>query len=355
MLSFLNKLLTPDGKLVISSLNTKYTFLIRLIEKLGLKNKNPINTFIHLKKIKKITSSFSLDYQKYYSKQIIPFEFFGIGNFINSFLEILFSSFNFGIKTYMIFRNSEEVNIRLSKSIIIPAKNEAGNLNELVSRIPLFENTEIIFAYGESQDDTYKVMQEISKIYTNFTFKIITQTKSGKANAVWEAIKVIENDLIAILDADISVEPETLEDFFQIIEENNADFINGTRLIYEMDKNSMRYINKVGNRFFQFFIGKIIKEPLTDSLCGTKVFKKEFISDIHYWQKIFWQEDPFGDFDLIFSAAYSGQKIAELPIRYRERRYGSTQISRFRDGYKLIKYLIASFLMFNTSINVKKF
>ena len=42
---------------------------------------------------------------------------------------------------------------------------------------------------------------------------------------------------------------------------------------------------------------------------------------------------------MIFSAAYSGQKIVELPISYKERRYGTTQISRFKDGYKLLIYL----------------
>ena len=116
-----------------------------------------------------------------------------------------------------------------------------------------------------------------------------------------------------------------------------------------MDKKSMRYLNKLGNRFFQFFIGKLIKEPLTDSLCGTKVFKKSLINDIKFWQSQFNIDDPFGDFDLIFSCAFTGQKIVELPISYKERRYGSTQISRFRDGLKLLVYLIYSFLIYNTS------
>ena len=116
-----------------------------------------------------------------------------------------------------------------------------------------------------------------------------------------------------------------------------------------MDKKSMRFLNKLGNRFFQFFISKIINEPLTDSLCGTKVFKKSNLDDLYRWQKIFNVKDPFGDFDMIFSAAYSGQKIVELPISYKERRYGTTQISRFKDGYKLLIYLLASFRIFNTS------
>ena len=249
----------------------------------------------------------------------------------------------------MIFRPSEVLENEYSKSIIIPAKNEEGNLEELVSRIPNFKHTEVIFAYGKSKDNTFEVMKRIIETNNKFKFKLIEQTKTGKANAVWEAIKVVENDVIAILDADISVEPETLGDFFEIVDKNRADFVNGTRLIYHMDKNSMRFLNRLGNRFFQFFISIIINEPLSDSLCGTKVFKKSYLDDLNKWQNEFGKTDPFGDFDLIFAAAYSAQKIVELPIIYKERRYGVTQISRFKDGYKLLVYLITSFLTFNSS------
>tara|TARA_B100000900_G_scaffold416277_1_gene450932 strand:- start:8103 stop:9401 length:1299 start_codon:yes stop_codon:yes gene_type:complete len=349
LLSTITEALSDDGKLIISSINSKYSIIFKFFEYLKIKDSNKNNSYIHLKKIQNITNGLGLEYQKYYTKQFFPFKLFFIGGMINKVLEVLFFQFNLGIKTYMIFRPLNRKGKKLSKSIIIPAKNEEGNLKELVSRIPKFDNTEIIFSYGQSEDRTLEVMNEITDMYSNFLFKVVIQTQTGKANAVWEALEVVENEVIAILDADISVEPETLADFFHIIEKNSADFVNGTRLVYEMDKKSMRFLNKLGNRFFQFFISRIINEPLTDSLCGTKVFKKSNIDDLYRWQKIFNVKDPFGDFDMIFSAAYSGQKIVELPISYKERRYGSTQISRFKDGYKLLVYLIASFRVFNTS------
>ncbi len=349
LLSTISDSLTDDGKLIISSINSKYSLIFKFFEYLKIKDSNKNNAYIHLKKIKNITNGLGLEYQKFYTKQLFPFKLFFLGGIINRMLEVFFFPFNLGIKTYMIFRPLNRKGKKLTKSIIIPAKNEEGNLKELVSRIPKFDNTEIIFSYGQSEDKTLDVMNEISDMYNNYLFKIVMQSETGKANAVWEALEVVENEVIAILDADISVEPETLVDFFQIIEKNSADFVNGTRLVYEMDKKSMRFLNKLGNRFFQFFISKIINEPLTDSLCGTKVFKKSNIDDLYRWQKIIDVKDPFGDFDMIFSAAYSGQKIVELPISYKERRYGTTQISRFRDGYKLLVYLIASFRIFNTS------
>ena len=125
-------------------------------------------------------------------------------------MEIISFQLNLGIKTYIIFRPAIITNSKNSKSIIIPAKNEEGNLVELVSRIPKFENTEIIFSYGEYKDNTLKVMKQITQSNKLFKFKLVKQTKNGKANAVWEALNVVENDLIAILDADISVDPETL-------------------------------------------------------------------------------------------------------------------------------------------------
>ena len=175
------------------------------------------------------------------------------------------------------------------------------------------------------------------------------QRTKGKAGAVFEVIDHCNGELIAILDADISVDPETLTDFFEIIENGYADFVNGTRLIYGKEKKSMRILNTLGNIFFQFIISLVIKQKLTDSLCGTKIFKKDDLGLLKKWQKLNFVKDPFGDFDLIFSAAYSGQKILEYPVHYRSRKYGSTQISRFRDGWKLLSYFLISFYKFNVS------
>ena len=174
------------------------------------------------------------------------------------------------------------------------------------------------------------------------------QSKNGKANAIWEGIENCNNELIAILDSDLSVDPETLSDFFEIIENGYADFVNGTRLIYKMEKGAMRSLNKFGNRVFQYLISKLITVKLTDSLCGTKVFKKSNVNFIKKWQNNMIFKDPFCDFDLIFSAAYSSKKIVELPVHYRTRTYGTTNISRFRDGWKLLFYFFNSYFLFRT-------
>ena len=344
------KLLNKNGKLILSTVNPKYYLLIKLLEVLKFKQKNNKLSYIHSKKINKVVNGQGFEFIYANSKQIIPFKIFGIGNLLNSFLEIIFYIFNIGIKTYTVFRiQNKEPNIHLSKTIIVPAKNEEGNLKPLISRLPIKSKFEIIIACGNSQDGTLSTAYEIENTSDWHEVKVIKQSKDGKANAVWEALDHSTGDLVAILDADMSVDPEIIDDFFNIIEQDNADFVNGTRLVYEMEDNAMRYINKIGNRAFQFLISKVINVPLTDSLCGTKVFRRELIECIEWWQKTYKLHDPFGDFDLLFTAAVTGEKIVELPVHYKSRVYGSTQISRFRDGFKLIKYMVRSYLIFNSS------
>lgn len=350
VLIFLKKYLKYDGKIILSSINPVWNRILSFSESVNLKNKSKNRAYIHLIKIQPTISSIGLEVVKSYSRQFFPFKLFYFGYLLNNFFELIFYYFNLGIKTYIILRKNPENTIKedFSKSIIVPAKNEEGNLKELIERIPyLGKNVEVIISCGKSQDRTVDVAKTLAS--EKFSVKVIHQSKNGKANAVWEALEVASGEIISILDADLSVDPEKLIDFFNVIENNRADFVNGTRLIYPMEKGSMRLINNFGNRTFQFIISLIINLPLTDSLCGTKVFKKNLIEKIKYWQNTLKTQDPFGDFDLLFTASYFGEKILEVPIHYRARKYGKTQIRRFKDGFKLIKYLINSFYKFNTS------
>lgn len=341
--------LSDSGKLIVTSLNTKYIHISNFLEFLNLKNKNIKQSYVASKKISNIASGVGFEYINTISKQILPFSMFGLGTILNIILELILFRFILGIRTYTIFRNNESKKIEKSKSIIIPAKNEEGNLPQLVKRIPKFDDCEILIVCGDSTDNTLTTSENIKKEYPDFNITVLEQSGTGKANAVWEALRETSGDVIAILDADISVEPETLIQFFEIIDNNYADFVNGSRLIYQMEADAMRSINKFGNRLFQFLISQVTRTQLTDSLCGTKVFKRDLIEKIFWWQKTFGLKDPFGDFDLIFTASFTGQKISEYPINYKARTYGKTQISRFRDGLKLIRYFLKSFMVFNTS------
>ncbi len=347
----IKKYLNKEGKVLLTSINPKWNLFFRVFESLGVKRKSEINSYIKPSKISNIFYSLNFEKLNSYNRQVFPFMLFGIGKFINVFLEITLGFFNLGIKTYFLYQLKNEVKKEYSKSIIVPAKNESGNLNELINRIPVFSsNYEIIIACGPSKDNTFEVANAIRDEKLDLDIIVFEQTKNGKANAVWEAIKQSKYDAIAILDADISVDPEELTNFFEVIENTNCDFVNGTRLMYPMEDSAMRYINKIGNRSFQYLISKLIGINLSDTLCGTKIFKKSRIDSLYAWQEKLIISDPFCDFDLIFSSAYSGAKILEYPVHYRSRKYGKTNISRFRDGWKLILYLFNSLILFKSSI-----
>ena len=348
----LNSLLKDDGKLLITTVNPKWNLIMLLLEFFKLKKPSPPRSYLQNKKIDSIAKSSGFEVVLNYGRQVFPFKLFGLGSFINLILEILFLRFNLGINNYLILNKNSQRDTDFSKTIIIPAKNEELNLVPLFNRIPKFESEyEIIFICGESKDNTLDVAFNIQKNNPDINIKVMEQVSKGKGPGVLEAFKETSNDLIAILDSDISVEPETLIDFFEIVESRNADFVNGTRFVYKMEEGAMRKLNNLGNIFFQFIISVVISNKLTDSLCGTKVFKRELIENLYKWKKLLKINDPFGDFDLIFSAAYSGNKIVEYPVHYKSRVYGSTQISRFRDGFKLLIYFINSILVFKTTNN----
>ncbi len=346
----LHSKLKDRGKVLITSVNNKWYPILDLLEFLKLKKTSKKRLHITKKNFINVLSRSSFKFISFHTRQFFPFSIFGFGDLINSFFEILFNKLNFGIKTYFLFQKNTSKYSHLSKSIIIPAKNEEKNLEPLINRIPKFDDLEIIIVCGDSQDNTIQEAYNIQQNLSNQNIQILIQTGNGKANAVFEAINYTQKEIIAILDADISVDPETLTGFFKILENGDADFVNGTRFVYRMESKAMRFINIFGNKAFQKLISFVISKNLTDSLCGTKVFHKDLKEKINLWQKVNKSKDPFGDFDLLFSAAYSGQSMLEYPIHYRRRIYGKTQISRFRDGGKLILYFLNTLRNFTTSI-----
>ncbi len=352
LLTYLEGLLNNKGKIIVCSINPKWNFFLKIFEFLKIKQSSRARSYIHHKKVYSIAESSGFDLTTAFTRQIFPFKLFSFGDFINNLLEILFFKFNLGINNYLILRKKNNNCEKESKTIIVPAKNEEKNLEPLISRIPKFDTDyEIIIVCGKSSDRTLEEAERISEEFKDIDIKVINQQSKGKGPGVIEAINLSSYDLITILDSDISVDPETLLDFFRIIENGEADFVNGTRFVYKMEEGAMRKLNSFGNLFFQFFISIVIKKKLTDSLCGTKVFKRKTIKSLYGWSDSLKIKDPFGDFNFIFSAAYSGEKILEYPVHYKARVYGDTQISRFSDGLRLFFYFINSFLIFNSSRN----
>ncbi|MBN1492150.1 MAG: glycosyltransferase [Phycisphaerae bacterium] len=224
-------------------------------------------------------------------------------------------------------------------SVIIPARNEEGNIAAAVARTPTMgRHTEIIFVEGNSNDGTAGEIERVITTNPDKDLALIRQgTGRGKGDAVRKGFAAAKGDVLMILDADLTVPPEDLPKFFDALVAGRGEFINGTRLVYPLEEQAMRFLNKLGNRFFSLAFTWLLEQRFRDTLCGTKVLRRRDYDRIAANRHYFGEFDPFGDFDLIFGAAKADMKIIEVPVRYRARTYGETNISRFRHGWLLLK------------------
>ncbi len=235
-------------------------------------------------------------------------------------------------------------------SVIVPTKNERGNVDDIVARTPeLGRGTELIFVDGNSNDGTVEAIQKHIALGTRKNMKFIPQGDGkGKGDAVRKGFAAATGDILMILDADLTVPPEDLPKFYAAIAEGKAEFVNGSRLVYPMEGQAMRFLNSIGNKFFGLALSSVLEQRLKDTLCGTKVLFRRDYERIAANRGFFGDFDPFGDFDLLFGAAKQNLKIVELPIRYRARVYGETKISRFREGAILGRMTAHAFRKFKS-------
>jgi SAM-dependent methyltransferase len=226
-------------------------------------------------------------------------------------------------------------------SVIVPARNEAGNIPHIFTRTPdMGSGTELVFVEGHSKDNTFSAIEKAMADNPERRCKLYQQTGVGKGDAVRLGFENASGDMLMILDADLTVPPEDLQRFYEALCSAKGEFANGVRLVYPMEDQAMRYLNMMGNKFFSLAFSWLLGQPIKDTLCGTKVLWKEDYELIAANRAYFGDFDPFGDFDLLFGAAKLNRKIVDLPIRYRERKYGTTNIQRWRHGWLLLRMVV---------------
>jgi len=199
------------------------------------------------------------------------------------------------------------------------------------------KGTQLVFVEGHSRDDTFAEIKKQIRENTRRRSLLVPQTGVGKGDAVRTGFANADGDILMILDADLTVAPEDLPRFYDALVNRKGEFINGVRLVYPMEKHAMRFLNLLGNKTFSMIFSYLLGQPIKDTLCGTKVLWKRDYERIATNRKYFGDFDPFGDYDLIFGAAKLNLKIIDMPIRYRERTYGTTNIQRWRHGWLLLK------------------
>ncbi len=343
----LQPLCGPDTRIVIAYYSALWEPLLKVAEWVGLKMPQPPTNYLNTTDFLNILDLAEFEPIKMDYRQLVPRRLLGLGTLINRFFAPLPAIRRLCLRTYVVARSlTAKGPDELSASIIIPCRNERGNIETAIKRLPAFgKSQEIIYVEGNSSDDTYQECLRVKEAYAEtHDIKVLKQDGRGKGDAVRKAFANASGDILMILDADLTMPPEALPKFYAAIARGKADFVNGTRLVYPMDDEAMRPLNFIANRFFAGVFSYLVNQRFSDTLCGTKVLTRRHYEAIARGRDYFGEFDPFGDFDLIFGAAKQNLKIVEVPVHYGARVYGETQISRFRDGWLLLRMVGFAFM-----------
>jgi SAM-dependent methyltransferase len=223
-------------------------------------------------------------------------------------------------------------------SIVVPCRNEVGNIQAAAERIPrMGKNTEILFCDDKSTDGTAAEIVRIQQLYPEKQIRLIAGPGICKAENVWTGFRAASGDVLMILDADLSVMPEELPMFLRALVSGEGEFVNGSRLVYPPQRYAMKFSNMIGNKLFSFAFSFLLDQRIKDTLCGTKVlWRKGWVrveKNLGHWGI----KDLWGDYELLFGATKLHLEIVEVPVHYQERIYGVTKMSKvFSNGLRML-------------------
>lgn len=336
----------PRTRLIINIHSRVWQPILSLTELTGLKYRQPVMNWVTREDVISLLHLSGFESVQHYANQLCPLRIPLVSRLLNRMLSPLVPFSWFSLVNWVIARypmqplatNPDGTASEPSVTVVCPCRNEAGNILEIVRRLPAMgRKMELLFVEGHSSDNTYEACLSARDSHPQQDISVYRQEGRGKKDAVWLGFSKAKGDALMILDADMTVPPEDLPSFYIALAEGRAEFVNGSRLVYSMEGEAMRFLNLLANKFFSKAFTFLLGQPLRDTLCGTKVLLRKDFERLLANQSYFGEFDPFGDFDLIFGAAKLGLKICDLPIRYRQRAYGTTQISRFRHGWILLK------------------
>ena len=343
-LKALRKLCSPDTRLVIAYYSNLWEPILRAAEIFGQAMPKGQQNWLSTLDTMGIMKLANFDVVKREWRQLIPKRLLGIGPVVNRYVGTLPLIRRLCLRNYIVARSANTLVDECSATVVIPCKNERGNIEPAVRRLADFcDDLEILFVEGGSHDGTKEEIERVIDAFPERDIKLIVQGGKGKGDAVRSAFAVARGDALMILDGDLTVPPEWLPRFLEALRGGRGEFINGSRLVYPMQGQAMRFLNHLANRIFALLFTWLLNQPLTDTLCGTKVLWRRHYEKIEANREYFGDFDPFGDFDLLFGASKLNLKILEVPVRYANRSYGESQISRFQHGWLLLRMVVFAY------------
>lgn len=351
----LKKVTHPGTRVIVTYYSFLWQPILKLAQWLGLRMRQPEQNWLSWRDIANLLELNGYEVVRTGTDFLFPVPIPILAPLFNRYLARLPGLRSLCLTVYVVARDrdasAERTYPERTCSVIVPTRNEVGNIAALVERLPeMGSHTEIVFVDGNSSDGTPEAIEEqIERYRGKRDIGLIHQVPrsedsdptgmlpQGKGHAVRKAFDAASGEVLIILDSDLSVAPEDIPKFYQALVEGRGELINGCRLVYPMEKQAMRFLNLVGNKAFALLFSWLLDQRIKDTLCGTKALLARDYSYIKANRSHFGDFDPYGDFDLIFGAARLSMRIAEIPVRYHARTYGDIKISRFRHGLILLK------------------
>ena len=335
----LRRLCTPDTRIIAAYYSRLWYPILRVARILGLQMPIVEQNWLSTEDIENVLQLADFEVVKREWRQLLPRHALGLGPLLNRYVAILPVIRRACLRNYVIARPRPELTReKLSTTVVLPCRNERRNIEAVVRRLPAFcDDIELIFVEGHSRDGSLQEIHRVINAYPDRDIKVFEQEGIGKGDAVHKGFANARGDVLMILDADLTVPPEALTKFYDALASGKGEFINGSRLVYPMQDEAMRFLNLLANQGFSWLFSWLLNQRFTDTLCGTKVLRRRHYERIVANRAYFGEFDPFGDFDLIFGAAKLNLKVVEIPIRYAAREHGETQIARFRHGWLLLR------------------
>ena len=342
----LHALCGPDTRIILVYHSPFWAPVLKLAEWLGLKMPATEKNWLWPEDMQALLSLADFEPIRSELRMLSPRRLLGLGSLVNRFVATLPAIRRLCLRNYIVAQSlpRRREDPPASVSIVIPARNEEGNIAAAIARMPRFaDDMEILFVEGNSADGTWAEMLRVRDANPGWDIKCLRQDGKGKGDAVRKGFAAARGDVLMILDADLTVPPEDLPKFWRALAKGRGDFINGSRLVYPMQDGAMQALNFMANHAFSIIFTYLLNQRFTDTLCGTKVLRRRHYAAIERNRSYFGDFDPFGDFDLIFGAVKHNLKVVEVPIRYAARTYGETQISRFRHGVLLLRMVLFAY------------
>ena len=334
----------PRTRVIVNTYSNAWRPLLALLARFGLRARRPIRNWVAPRDLVNLFELAGLEVVAQRSDLLLPAKVPLLSRLANGVLVRLPGVRQLALTSWMVGRPAPRRFEDYGVTVVVPCRNEAGMVAEIVDRIPdMGSATEILFAEGGSSDDTRERIEAEIARRPEREMRLLVQSGKGKANAVREAFAEARHEILMILDADLTVAPEELPRFYDALATGRGEVVVGTRLVYGMEPGAMRFLNMLGNKFFAWLMSVVLGQYVKDTLCGTKVLHRDDYQRLEARRHEFGSEDPYGDFDLLLGASLLGLKIVNVPVRYGARRYGETNIHRFSEGVLLLRLAAAGY------------